>query len=460
MGDLFTSLKMSTRSMAAQQFALENVGHNIANVNTEGYSRRVTDFAAVPPTSRWEAGDGVEVEAVRSIRDMFVEQRLWRELPDQQKQAAMADSLGVVEVALGDPGSSIDGKLTQFFDSFATLADDPTSATARQQVISQGQALGTAFGDMVNRLRVAQSDADTRIRDTVDQVNALAAQIADLNDSIVNAGVDGIGLDALKDKQGEAVKTLAGLVNIHVMQRQDGGLDVTFGSGRPLVIGASGFTIQATSTPPLGLSTLTSNGFNVTSEVTSGALGGLLQVRDTAIPGYLSRLDDIAYTLSTQVNTLTTGGYDFNGAAGLAFFTPLGSATGAASALTVNAAVAADPSKVVAASVASAGDNGVAKLVSNLRDSKVMLGSTATLTDAWGRLVYQTGLDSQTAQTDASVRGEIVRQVQALRDAVSGVSLDEEAANMIKFQRAYEANAKYFITVNAAIDTLFSLVGQ
>src|SRR4029453_1404859 len=118
MGDLFTSLKMSTRSMAAQQFALENVGHNIANVNTEGYSRRVTDFAAVPPTSRWEAGNGVEVEAVRSIRDMFVEQRLWRELPDQQKQAAMADSLGVVEVALGDPGASIDGKLTQFFDRF------------------------------------------------------------------------------------------------------------------------------------------------------------------------------------------------------------------------------------------------------------------------------------------------------------------------------------------------------
>jgi len=460
MGDLFTSLQMATRSMAAQQFALETTGHNIANVNTEGYSRRVTEFAAVPPTIRWDAGDGVEVKDIRSIRDGFIEQRLWRELPDQQKQAAIADSLRLVEVALGDPGSSIDGKLTEFFDSFATLADDPTSATARQQVISQGQSLGTGFGEMVNRLRVAQSDADTRVRDTVDQINALASQIAHLNRSIANAGATGIGLDALKDEQGEAVKTLAGLINVQAMQREDGGVDVTFGSGRALVIGETDFQITATQTPPLGLATLTANGFNVTSEITSGALGGLLQVRDTAIPGYLSRLDDIAYTLSTQVNSLTTAGYDFTGAAGLAFFTPLGSATGAAGALAVNATVAADPSKVVAASVASAGDNAMARQVSNLRDSKLMLGGTATLTDAWGRIVYQAGLDSQTAQNDASLRGEIVRQVQALRDSVSGVSLDEEAANMIKFQRAYEANAKYFITVNTALDTLFSLVGQ
>jgi flagellar hook-associated protein 1 FlgK len=460
MGDLFTSLRMATRSMAAQQFALETVGHNIANVNTEGYTRRVTDFAAVPPTVRWDAGDGVEVQGVRAIRDGFLDQRLWRELPDQQKQAAMADSLAIVETALGDPGSSIDGKLTEFFDSFATLADDPTSATARQQVISQGQALGTAFSEMVSRLRVAQSDTDTRIRDTVDQINGLAARVADLNHSIGNAQATGIGLDALKDEQAQAVQTLAGLANIHVMQRQDGGVDLTIGSGRALVIGETDFQITTSPTPPLGMSTLTSNGFNLTSEITSGALGGLISVRDTTLPGYISRLDDIAYTLSSQVNSLTTAGYDFSGAAGLAFFTPIGSATGAAGALTVNAAVAADPSKVVAAGVAFAGDNGVAKLVANLRDSKVMLGNTATLTDAWGRVVYQAGLDAQTAKNDASVRGEIVRQVQALRDSVSGVSLDEEAANMIKFQRAYEANAKYFITVNTAIDTLFSLVDQ
>lgn len=460
MGGLFTSLQMSTRSMAAQQLALETVGHNIANVNTEGYTRRVTDFAAVPPTSRWDAGDGVEVQDIRAIRDRFIEQRLWRELPDQQKQAAIADSLGLAEVALGDPGSSIDGKLTEFFDSFATLADDPTSATARQQVISQGQALGSSFAEMVSRLRVAQTDADDRIRSTVDQINALAEQIATLNGSIVKAGNGGVGLESLQDQQAEAVKTLSGLINIHAMQREDGGLDVTFGSGRPLVIGPSGFSIEATATPPLGLSTLTSNGVNVEAEITSGALGGLLQVRDTAVPGYISRLDDIAYTLSTQVNALATAGYDLNGAAGLAFFTPLGSATGAASALAVNATVAADPSKVVAAGVATAGDNGVARLVSNLRDSKVMLGNTATLTDAWGRLVYQTGLDTQTARNEASVRGEIVRQVQALRDAVSGVSLDEEAANMIKFQRAYEASAKYFIVVNSALDILFNLVAD
>jgi flagellar hook-associated protein 1 FlgK len=101
----------------------------------------------------------------------------------------------------------------------------------------------------------------------------------------------------------------------------------------------------------------------------AGTLGGLLQVRDTTIPGYISRLDDIAYTLNQQVNTLHSSGFDLNGAAGLPFFTPLGAAAGAASALTVNAAVAADPSKIAAAAVNAAGDNQVARQLANLRDS-------------------------------------------------------------------------------------------
>jgi flagellar hook-associated protein 1 FlgK len=460
MSGLYSALSMATRSLAAQQFGLELVGHNIANVNTEGYTRRTVDLVAVAPTSVIDAGGGVDVQGVRTIRDTLIESRLWRELPDQQKQAAIADALGLAEVALGDAGESIDAQLTEFFDAFARLADDPTSPTARQQVLGQGEAVSSAFSDMVSHLTVAQRDADTRIRGTLDQINALATEIATLNATIGGAGVSGVGVETLKDRQVEAVKTLSGLIDVNVIYRDDGGLDLTFGLGRPLVIGENGFTIDAAATPPRGLSSLISNGVSLGSEITSGALGGLLQVRDTALPGYITRLDDIAYALSTQVNSLTTAGYDLDGTAGLAFFTPLGSSTGAASALAVNAAVAADPSKVVAAGVPAAGDNTVARDVADLRDRQVMFGNTATLTEAWGRLVYQAGLDTHVAKSDATVRADIVRQIQALRDSVSGVSLDEEASNMLKFQRAYEANARFFVTVNSALDTLLNLVGQ
>ena len=358
MSGLFGTLTSAARSLDAQRFGLDVVGQNIANVNTAGYTRRTVDFAAIAPTSHLNAGGGVEVLGVRAIRDSLLDRRLWQELPNERMQTAIADSLSLVEVALGDAGASIDQRLTAFFDSFARLAEDPTSATARQEVLLQGQSIASGFGDMVDRLNRAQRDADTGIRGAVDQVNALVTQISGLNASIASAGGSGADVQTLKDRQQEAVKTLSGLLNIDVLSRQDGGVDITFGLGRPLVIGDSEFAVTATATGPLGLVTLTdANGVSVGGEIASGTLGGLLQVRDTTIPGYISRLDDLAYTLAGQVNTLHQAGFDLAGAAGLPFFTPLAGAAGAASTLSVNAAVAADPNLVVAAGVASAGDN-------------------------------------------------------------------------------------------------------
>jgi flagellar hook-associated protein 1 FlgK len=456
---LFGTLTSASRSLDAQRFGLDVVGQNIANVNTSGYTRRTLDLAAIPPTSNLSAGGGVEVQGVRSIRDALLERRLWQELPARSMQSAMANSLSVVEVALGDAGASIDQKLTAFFDSFARLAEDPTSATSRQEVLLQGQSVASGFSDMVSRLNTAQRDVDTRIRGDVDQVNALVSQIASLNASIGGASGSGADVQTLKDQQNEAVKTLAGLLNVHVMQREDGGLDVTFGQGRPLVIGASNFSITATPTGPSGLVTLTdANGVDVGGEIAAGSLGGYLTIRDTTIPGYVSRLDDIAYAFAGQVNTIHEAGFDLTGAAGLPFFTPLAAAAGAASAITVNAAVAGDPNLVVAAGVAAAGDNQAARDMADLRDERVMFGNTATLHDAWGRLVYQAGSDTRYARLEERSRGEIVLQIEALRESVSGVSLDEEAANMIKFQRAYEANARFFTTIDQAIETLIDMV--
>ncbi len=460
MSGLFGTLTSASRSLDAQRFGLDVVGQNIANVNTAGYSRRTLDLAAIPPTSPLNAGGGVEVQGVRAIRDSLLDRRLWQELPAQSMQAAVANALSVVEVALGDAGASLDQKMTAFFDSFARLSEDPTSATARQEVLLQGQSLASGFRDMVSRLNLAQRDADTRIRGDVDQVNALVAQIASLNASIGGAQ-SGADVQTLKDQQNEAVKTLTGLLDVSVMQREDGGVDVTFGLGRPLVIGASNFAITATPTGPSGLVVLTdANGVDVGAEIRSGSLGGSLQVRDTTIPGYISRLDDIAYTLAGQVNAIHEAGFDLTGVAGLPFFSPLATSAGAASAIGVNAAVAADPNRVVAAGVAAAGDNQAARQLADLRDARVMFGNTATLHDAWGRLVYQAGSDTRFARLEQRSRGEVVLQIEALRESVSGVSLDEEAANMIKFQRAYEANARFFATIDQTLTILFSIVGR
>lgn len=460
MSGLFGMLAMTARSLEAQRFGLDVVGQNIANVNTSGYSRRVVDFAALPPTSPLNAGNGVEVQGVRAIRDALLDRRLWQEIPAEAMQGAIADALSIAEVALGDPGASIDAALSAFFDAWGRLSEDPTSTTARQQVVLQGEALATGFRDMVSRLTLARRDADARIRGVVDQINALTTEIASLNVSIARGVAIGTDVQALKDRQAEVIKALSAFVPVDVIAREDGGYDVTIGLGRPLVIGASDFRIETTAVGPSGFVTLSANGVDITGEISSGALGGLLHVRDTLIHGYVSRLDEIAYALATEVNTRHQAAFDATGAAGLAFFEPPAATAGAAAALAVNAAVAADPSRVAAASTPDPGDNTAARDLAALRDGRVMFGGTATLHEAWGRLVYQAGTDTQVARQEQRTRREIVMQVEALRDSVSGVSLDEEAAGLIRFQRAYEANARFFTTVDSVLQTLLNMVGR
>src|ERR671919_2500599 len=124
---------MATRSLEAQRLGLEVTGQNIANVNTPGYTRRMPEFAAAPPTDARSAGRGVDVVGIRATRDRLLERRLMQEMPAEQREAAIAEALSVVETALGTPGTSIDARLSALFDSFATLSESPTSVVARQQ---------------------------------------------------------------------------------------------------------------------------------------------------------------------------------------------------------------------------------------------------------------------------------------------------------------------------------------
>ncbi len=460
MSGLFATLTSAARSLDAQRMGLDVVGQNMANVNTAGYTRRELDLSEVPPYDRMSAGGGVVVDGVRAVRDRLLERRFRQEVPDEQRAKSIADALSVVETSLGKPGESIDAALTKFFDAFSSLAQEPTSAVARQQVILQGESLSASFHDMSNRLVAARRDADASVKGAVDQVNTLTDQIAQLNVAIARA--TGANLDAqyLKDQQGEAVRKLAEILDVDVLDRQDGGVDVTFGAGHALVVGEVQYDLTATPVAPDGLAEISWQGGVVTGEITSGRMGGLLQVRDSLVPGYQSDLDQIAYTLVQQVNTIHAAGFDLNGAASGTFFDPLGSAAGAASAIGVRSAVSNDPSLIAAAGVAAAGDNHTARALAALRDGRVMSGNTATFSDAWGRILYRAGSDSASAKSDQGTRGEIIRQLQGLRDATSGVSLDEEAMMMLKFQRAYEANARFFTTVDTTIQTLINMVGR
>lgn len=462
MADLFTSLNTAARALEAQRFALDATGQNIANVNTPGYTRRVVDFAAVPPYDKYSAGSGVEVKDLRSQRDLLIERRLEQETTAAHRETALADALGVVELALGTSGNSVDTRLSAFFDSFSRLADSPTSPVARQEVALQGESVAAAIRETYGRISDARRGANTRLGTTIEEINAIAARVAALNESIAIAGADPAGLH-MADEQSRLVRQLAELTDINVLHRPGGGLDVDISGGRALVVGNTQYALVGSATGPDGMLRVSINGTDITQEMTGGRAGGLLVARDQRIPAYLATLDDQAYALATAVNTIHAAGYDIAGNTGQNFFafsSPIVGPTGAAQALIVDPAITGDPNRIAAAAAALPGDNQTARALADARNARVLDGGTATLSEGWGNFVYRTGRDLQTARQEAAMRREVVLQVETLRDQVSGVSLDEEAMQLMRYQRAYEANARFFSVIDETLDMLLNAMAR
>ena len=461
MSDLFSMLRSTANSLDAQRFGLDVVGQNIANVNTPGYVRRVALLGAVPPVGRWSAGEGAEILGVRAIRDRLLDRRVRDESSAQQAASAQADALAVLESLLGPFGGTIDRDLADFFDAFSALAESPTSTSARLGVTSEGQALAASFRDLAGRFADAGRDLDIRVRSVVDRVNTLAQRLAELNATL--AGMTPASAEALhvQDEANLVLEELSSLVDVRAIEREGGGFDVAFGSGRLLVVGDQASGMGLADRAGTGFADISAGGTIVTGEVRGGLLGGLLSVRDTNVPAYQAQLDELAYALVQQVNAQHRAGYDLDGTAGQDFFVSLGSVSGAAGAMALNPALAANGGdRLIAAAGApgAAGDNTNARALAALRDVRAVDG-TQTFEEAWAGLVTAVGRDAEAATQAAALRAEIVQQVLNLRDSVSGVSLDEEAADMLRFQRAYEANARFFQTVDETLATLMELVG-
>lgn len=455
MSGLFDTLGIASSALTAYQTGLDVVGQNISNINTPGYARRTLTLAERAPTGPDQAGDGVDVLAIQADRDQLIENRIGHEQAGLSHDSSMLDGLTEVNAAIGAPGTSIDASLDSFFAAFSQLSTDPTSAAARDAVVGQGTSLAQSFNNLSSRISSLQQTTDASIRADVTQLNQLTSQVAQLNGQILGNGVN---VDALKDQRANVLSQLQQLADVTVVSRGDGAVDVTIAQGQALVIGANAYQVGVSSTAPSGFASLTLSDFDVTSQITNGSLGGLIQLRDQTLAGYQGNLDQLAYDVATQVNAVHATGFDANGNAGGAFFTPPATVAGAAAALAVDPGVAADSQLVAASGTGDSGDNQTARAIAALRDSRVMSGGTATPAEAWSNFVYRVGADATTAQNASGTRQAVVNQLQTVRDQTSGVSLDEEAALMMKYQRAYEASARLFTTVNSTLDTLLTMV--
>jgi flagellar hook-associated protein 1 FlgK len=294
-----------------------------------------------------------------------------------------------------------------------------------------------------------QTGLNTQVTQDVSEINQLITQIAALNPQIVEATANGQNGGTLQDQQDQLVLSLSKLTNVAMTQTQDG-VTLTTGNGTALVEGSQSFALQ-TSTGG-AQQVLDQSGNNITSSLTGGDLGGTIQTRDTTIPGLLNQLDTLANQFGTAINAAQAEGYDQNGDAGQNLFTV--SSTVAGSAASIKMATS-DPAAIAASTDGTSGSNGNLTNLSNVQTTALASGQTPG--DAYASLVYQVGSLTSNANAESSATTASLLQLNDQLSSVSGVSIDEESANLITYQQAYEAAARVVSTIQALFSVTMSM---
>ena len=460
MGSIASVIDIARQALNADQEALNVTSSNVANQNTVGYTRQVVSFQSQDAVtlSGSTFGSGVTATAA-SQRDRVLDQQVQQQTQVQSQSSALQSALQQVQSIFGLSSTATSASSTvlgtainSFFNALSTLTSNPAGTATRQNVLSTASSLAAAFNSAADQLSQISSNLNQQTAADVSQVNSLTSTIASLNAQISSRSPNS-DAGTLEDQRQQAITNLSQLVGLNQITTQQNGITLTTSSGAVLVSGNQSFALQATQ---IGGTTHILAGVgaqDVTSTLTGGDLGGALQARDQQIPSYAGTLDNLAYSIGTQVNQQNEQGVDGNGNPGAALFTLTACQTGAATAIQLSTT---NPSVVAAAGVGqgSAGNANAAAL-SNLATAPIAGGQTVS--GALASFLSQIGSDTSAATTDNSAQQATLTQLTTQQASLSGVSLDEEAANLTQFQRSYQAASKVFSIADSIMASALNL---
>ena len=450
MGSLNLAMWIASHALDAEQGALNVTANNIANASTPGYSREVVDLSETTPSvvGGLTFGTGVSLDQIQSVRDQLLSLQIAEQTTQQSGAQTQLNALQQVQGLFSDPTQGIGANLTAFFNSISQLSTNPTDGALRQSVITAAQNLVGSFNQTAQSLSRIQSNLNQTIPQTVDQINSLTKQIAQLNAQVGQMQQLGKDPGSFLDQENQLINQLSQLTNVNET-RTEQGLTLTTGSGTALVVGNQSFDLQI-GNGPNGMQDVFSQGQDITATIQGGNLGGAIQVRDQDIPGIVSQLNTLASDFATSFNAAQATGYDLNGNPGQALFTF--NAAGPAASLTL---ATTDPDAIAASSDGTPGSNG--NIANLMAVQSQPLPSGQTPTDTYAHIVSQSGNLASQAQADLAASTSSLTQLNDQLGAISGVSINEETANLLNYQNAFTAAAKVFNTVDELTQTILNM---
>lgn len=456
---IFGPLSIGSNALLTHERALQVTGQNIANVNTRGYSRQRAVLNPIPGADG--IGRGVRLVTVEQTVDPFLEARRLASASSLAAATTGRELLDRVQGLFPVQGPGIGNALDDFFASANALATHPQDLAARTDFLGRAEALAGQLRGAAAGVITLQRETDGRIVQATREAGEILGTVAELNRAIVAAEVGGNSANDLRDVRREALGQLAQAFDIQTLELDDGSVSVFAASGTPLVVGGNAATLVSSATGATGLDglPLTEIGIqdagggiiNLPGNL-GGTIGALTTLRDQGLPATAADLDLLATTLRDAANAVQTdpAGRDLDGLVGTALF----AGTGAAD-LTV---ALTDPRGIAAARSANLGDNGGALAMAALADTTFVALGGVTLGDFYGTVQAEAGNQARGADERATIEENVAQALAAQREAVSGVSLEEEFTDLIRFQRAFQAASQLIVTSNRMLDDLLNMV--
>jgi flagellar hook-associated protein 1 len=474
-------LEVGKQGMAANRQAMNTATNNIANANTPGYSRQRAVFSSNEQSfiNGVRVGRGVQVKEAVRIHDTFIEKRLVEEGKSFGAAKARAETLKRVEGALTNDSGRVTDLVNNFFNDVRELSLNPEQVALRSSVLMSAQNAANGFREMGDALRNVRQDLDIQIEVDVVQINTLAKELAGLNVNIAQATARGVDAPhELEDRREIVLQELSQKLGVDSTTDQFGRKVVQIGGIGVLVNGDQVNELVTMRTPADGKKAAGSvdifikdgNGLSkVTSRIEEGSIGGSLHVRDSIISGSLTDLDRTAYQFATRVNEIHRGGVAADGLSGRDLLTQPDGETDASRFVKISDDVKNNPSALALGYTPDGpSDNRVALELSRLQEEKIVPARAAgegvldrgsqTLNESLTTLVGEIGIHTRNDDEAFQRQDSLMKQLNAYRESVSGVNLEEEAMNLMQYQTVYNASAKAMKVGSELFETLLGIV--
>jgi flagellar hook-associated protein 1 FlgK len=467
MSNLLSALDASANALSVFQSALGVTSNNIANSSTPGYVEQTPQLEALPFDNATGIGGGVTSGPVQDARNIYAEEAVQGATTDLGTWQQMVSTLQPVQGTFDVTGQSgIPAALSQFYQAASTWSTNTGDSTDQQAVLNAAQGVARAFQQQSAEVSQATASADNQMTGLVGQVNSLTAQLQKDNVQLTQTGSSD---PALQSNVYNTLQQLSQLVPITSFKQTDGSMTVLLGGQTPLVIGQTQYQLSSHVAVPAGATNpngppsaqvLDSSGKDITTQITGGQLGGVLQARNGVLAqlggdsSQTGSINQLALAFADRVNTLLTSGNitDANPSTGatavpgIVLFTYAstpGNATNIAQTLAVNPAITGSQLAAIDPGPPEV-DNGVPLALANLATSTNSADQINGMNYAafYGQIAGNVGSAISTAQNNQTTAQSMVTQTENLRQQSSGVDLNQEAVTIMQFQRAYDAAAK------------------